>query len=295
MHGKRLIGDTLEKSLTNILLFLFLLLMSTLCLADEVSSKISVDQRMAAEIDSDDEIPTRTIILADLYYENGLHVVFSYSAESEEFSLLQQGSIGVAELVTGEVESLLELYLTVTPNYLPVPELLLKEKNESQILVESHSRSTTTHVVRASPLSLASVSATASAAVSSACFNPYYSWWNWFDPAESGMLPKTYGSSSFGGKKRYTDSYIVNCTPAEWGDWLWARHRIYYKNVWGNYKKQHEGKVKPGHWERKHMGSVKRYRKVIYDDGWGSSAACGSFDGDPLTQCRYKREGRFHN
>jgi hypothetical protein len=132
------------------------------------------------------------------------------------------------------------------------------------------------------------VTAAVRAAAGQSCYDTYYGWWDWHDAAQAGLAPKTYGSSSFGGKRRYTDSYVANCTPAGSGSWLWARHRIYYKDF-GKYKKQFEGKVAPGHWQEKTKGSVKRYRKVSYDDGWSSSPNCG--DGD----CKYTREGRFRD
>ena len=94
----------------------------------------------------------------------------------------------------------------------------------------------------------------------------------------------------FGGKRRYTDSYVANCTVGE--DYLWARHRIYYKKANGNYKKHYERKVSPLHWDAESKGSVKRYRKVLYDDAWNSAANCGSLTRHP---CMYTREGRFAN
>jgi hypothetical protein len=125
------------------------------------------------------------------------------------------------------------------------------------------------------------------AAASQSCSSTFYSWWDWHDNANPGLPPKEYYSSHFGGKKRYTQSYIYNCVPMGSGSWLWARHRIYYKNSSGNYKKQFEGKVQPWHWQAKTKGSIKRYRRVIYDDGWNSSPS--------NINLRYTREGRFTN
>jgi hypothetical protein len=48
-------------------------------------------------------------------------------------------------------------------------------------------------------------------------------------------------------------------------------------------------KVAPWHWQAKHKGSIKRYRRVRYDDNWKSSTNCLSGG------CKYTREGRFHN
>lgn len=119
------------------------------------------------------------------------------------------------------------------------------------------------------------------------CQSTYYAWWDWHDAAIPGLAPKCYYASSFGGKKRYSQSYVANCVPEGSPSWLWARHRIYYKDAFGNYINHFEGKVPPGHWQAKSKGSVKRWRRVCYDDGWDSLPTNPSL--------KYTREGRFTN
>lgn len=243
----------------------------------------------SAEPELEEDLAAHERTLADLRYDTGARVVFSYDESSGDFGLLQEGRIGEsAPLVLGGVESLLEVFLDITPAGTPVPELLLAEQPAGgNLLAEAAGREVSPAPVVAKDLRAPTDTPLSTAA--SPCFATYYSWWDWHDNAVAGMAPKTYYASSFGGKKRYSDSYVANCTPSNYPDYLWARHRIYYKNAFGNYKKHFEGKVKPWQWQAKHKGSVKRYRKVSYDDNWNSSPSCGG------GACKYTREGRFHN
>lgn len=226
--------------------------------------------------------------LAEFRYKNGLRVVFSYDAVSRDFGLLQEGRIGEsAPLVHGEFDTMLEAYLAIAPANLPIPEELLDEAADCKDLTaEVRARAISPTCVTASELELPLASPAVTAA-SQTCFSTYYSWWDWHDDAEPGLAPETYYTIEFGGKKRYSQSYIRNCTPAGSGSWLWARHRIYYKKANGTYKKHFEGKVAPGYWQAKTKGSIKRWRKVSYDDGWNSSPSNDSL--------KYTREGRFRN
>ncbi|NEP88878.1 MAG: hypothetical protein F6K18_19675 [Okeania sp. SIO2C2] len=226
--------------------------------------------------------------LAELHYKNGLRVVFSYDEISNDYGLLQQGRIDeCVPFSLDEYDTLLEAYLSMTPKDMPIPEELLEEETKREDSISTiKDRSTSPICVVANQVELPVISF-ASTSASQSCFSTYYSWWDWHDSATPGLAPKTYYASSFGGKKRYAQSYIANCTPSDWGSWLWARHRIYYKNASGNYKKHYDSKVKPGFWEAKTKGSIKRWRRVAYDDGWNSTPN--------NSDLKYTREGRFRN
>jgi hypothetical protein len=240
----------------------------------------------AAPAHAEDTEPVdREIVLADLGFLNGVRAVFTVDEISTEYGLLQQGQMGRnGPVAAGTTRGLLVTYLAITPRDVPVPERLLAEHpTGTQLPPELASRT-----IAPGPVFATDLAAPPAPMAVQGCFDTYYGWFDWHDPAAVGMAPKTYGSSGFGGKFHYTDSYVANCTSGP--SYLWARHRIYYKNAFGNYVKHYESKVPPLTWEAKSKGSlVKRYRKVTYDDGWNSSPSCGS-----LTHpCRYTREGRF--
>jgi hypothetical protein len=238
----------------------------------------------------DDETMEPERELADLRYEIGVRVMFSYDEGSGEYGMEQEGTIDrTGPLVHRDVDSLLAVYLAITPKDVPVPELLLSEGSPEDAAEARATRTITAARVSATDLDLP-VGTVPPVAASQSCYDTYYDWWDWHDPAVAGMVPKAYSASMFGGKRRYSDSYVANCTPAGSPGWLWAHHRIYYKNAFGNYKKHYDKKVAPWTWNAKHKGSIKRYRKVLYDDGWNSLPACGG----GIT-CKYTREGRFHN
>jgi hypothetical protein len=240
----------------------------------------------------DDEVMAPERELAALQFKVGLRVVFSYDETAQEFGMVQQGLIDrTGPLVHGDVDSLLGIYLAITPRNLPVPELLLMDAPPELASQARALRKITASPVQAIDLDLP-IGIVPPVAASQGCFDTWFSWFDWHDDATVGMAPHTYYASSFGGRHRYSDSYVANCTPAGSPSWLYARHRVYYRKSSGSYKLHHEGKVTPGHFEAVHKGSVKRYRKVAYDDGWGSLASCGSTGG---FSCKYTREGRFHN
>jgi hypothetical protein len=170
----------------------------------------------------------------------------------------------------------------MTPENLPVPELLLAEPSlTGQAVLDISNRLSTSVLVTAkqleTPVSLTTL------AVS--CSEPYITNPHWNIPVQHMPVPKTYYSSTYGGKYKYVDSFLINCTPQGSSNTKWARHRIYYKNAWGNYVKHYEAKLKPWQWDIETRGSVKRYRRVAYDHNW--SSGCGS--------CQYGREGKFRN
>ena len=235
-----------------------------------------------------DLLATLEYTLAEFHYKSGLRVVFSYDESSNDYGLLQEGRIGECTPIEhGDIDSLLEVYLSIAPEKLPIPEELLEEgAQRTDFMKAVRARGISSTHITVTGLEFPITSPQIPAA-SQTCSSTYYSWWDWHDLATPGMAPKIYYASDFGGKKRYTQSYIFNCVPAGSGSWLWARHRIYYKNAFGNYVKQFEGKVSPGTWQAKTKGSVKRWRRVWYDDGWNSSPSNSSL--------KYTREGRFRN
>jgi hypothetical protein len=202
--------------------------------------------------------------------------------------LLQEGLIGRSgPLLSGAINSLLAAFLSITPEDVPVPQLLLAETpSDIDLSAKLNIREISPSRVTASQLELPITIRVRMEPQS--CTSTYYPWFDWHDAAVVGLAPKTYYSSDFGGRVRYAGSYIYNCTPPGSPSWLWARHRIYYYSGVFGYIKHFEGKVPPGHWQEETKGSVKRYRKVAYDDGWDSSPNCG-------LDCKYTREGRFHN
>jgi len=261
--------------------------------APEQDTPPVITSDFSREFDNSDRLETNEYILAKFSFKNGLQIEFSYDELSGDYGLRQHGNIGEsAPVVRDEFETLFDLYLSITPNNLPIPEELLDEGASGQNFKAK---------VKTRPISIKGVFADQLELPSTAmimainnqttrshqtCACTYYPWWHWHDPATPGLAPKCYYSSSFGGKMRYVDSFVCNCVPADWGSWLWARHRIYYKNAWGNYVKHYECKVAPGKWDAKTKGSIKRYRKVCYDDGWNSI---------PHLNLTYIREGRFRN
>jgi hypothetical protein len=285
----RKISWNLRKPIAGLFLPFFMMLSMPLSAEIPLASQASAGNGKALVFldDQAERSVTRERKLAEFRYNTGTRVVFTYDETSQEYGLLQEGVIGESEpLVVGPVESLLEVFLEIAPQNAAVPEKLLSEPLSGMDLSsELNFRKISKSPVTASQLTLPIT--TTVAAAGQGCFSSYYSWSDWHDNATSGLAPKTYYASSFGGKKRYADSYVLNCTPEGSPSYLWARHRIYYKKANGKYKKHFDGKVAPWHWQSKHKGSIKRWRKIIYDDNWNSSPSCGS--------CEYTREGRFHN
>lgn len=226
---------------------------------------------------------TEDVKLAELHFEDGQYVMFSFNEVSGDYGLLQKGPVGLPlpRFLSG-ADSLLEVFLDITPENLPIPKLLLAEPtSEAGVPAAAATRRISSSRVTAGQLTMPQ-----------ALMAKYYPWHHWTEGPTAGMAPKTYYSSSFVGKANYSDSYICNHTPAGSPSWLTARHRIYYKNAFGNYVKQYESSVAPWTCEAKTKGSIKRYRRVIYDDAWGASLNCGNLAG---IVCKYFREGRFRD
>lgn len=241
----------------------------------------------------DDEVMEPERLLADLRYREGLRVTFTIDDQTREYGMLQEGQMDrTGPLPHRDGESLLAIYLAITPRSLPVPEALLADAPPDVVAQARATRTITSSPQVATGVALP-LTAPTPVSFAQTCFSTYYDWWDWFDGADVGMVPKTYYASSFGDKKRYADSYVFNCTPGGSPGWLTARHRVYYKNVFGNYKKHHDADIAPGHWQATHKGSsVRRWRRVTYSDNWNASPSCG---GLVDIDCKYTRHGRFHD
>lgn len=226
---------------------------------------------------------TNEVTLADLKFDNGMRVVFSYDEALQGYSLSQRGSVGESvPFVVREYDSLLALFLDITPNEVAVPELLLAEpKLTGQAVSRIENRSLSADVVTAELLETPGTLKTSGVS----CGDTYVTGAHWNIPVQHTPAPKTYYSWSYGGKFKYVDSFLINCTPSSYAVSNWARHRIYYKNALGGYVKHFELKVPPWHWDIETRGNpvVNRHRKVIYDHNWNPS--CGS--------CKYGRQGKF--
>lgn len=232
-----------------------------------------------------DRLETTDYNLAEIHFSNGLEVRFTFDELSGDFGFGQRARIGQSPLFAGDFKNLLEVYLAITPGDLPVPEELLLEGEESRDLKALlEDRRIATGCVVASQLDL-KIPENPSPREGQSCLSQFFPWDHWFDPAQVGLAPKCYYASSFGGKARYSQSYIFNCVPAGSPSYLWARHRIYYKNIFGNYVKQYDAQVAPGDCDVITKGSIRRWRRVCYDDGWNSSPNNPSL--------KYTRQGRF--
>lgn len=253
-----------------------------------LTAALFVGPAAAAHAAAEPDEPGPNTILADFTYANGVHAQFTLDVESGDLGLHQEGMLDRnGPIVRDTSGGLLAAYLTMTPATLPVPRDLLSELAYGFPTPSALAgRTVVPGPVRADRLAVPAGTSSST----HTCTQTNYAWYDWHDSAIPGMTPATYTTSMFGGKRRYTDSYVANCTVGE--DYLWARHRIYYMNGLGNYKKQYELKVKPLHWDSQSEGSIKRWRRVIYDDAWNSNVHCGELTGH---LCQYTREGRFND
>lgn len=233
-----------------------------------------------------DEEADVDVRLAQLEYTSGMTVTFTDSRPSDDIGMIQTGMIGRTLLIArDEGDTFLETYLKITPRDVAVP----------QRLVDDHGTNTPPELqlrrITTSPVAVGSLTPPRSAVISgaAACNFSHFDWSDWHDAGVPGMAPKSYLASQFGGKQRYSDSYVANCTPEGSPSYLYARHRIYYMNALGNYVKHFDSKLAPWQHQAIEKGSIKRWRKVHYDDGWNSSPSCGGGG------CVYTREGRFHD
>ncbi|MEV4889203.1 hypothetical protein AB0K48_07435 [Nonomuraea sp. NPDC055795] len=262
---------------------------TTLALAAALAAALVLTS--SAAMAGDEEEADVDVGLAQLTYTNGLSVTFTDSYPSNDVGMTQTGRIDRAPLIARdeETDSFLQTYLKITPTTVAVPQRLVDDHGADPP-PELRLRQITTSQVIAQGLTPPH-----SAVISgmAACNYYWYDWYDWHDAGFPGMPPHTYYASDFNsGKQRYSDSYVANCSPDLYPSYIYARHRIYYKNAWGNYKKHFDGKVPPWHHQAVEKGSIKRWRKVAYSDGWNSSANCGELGPAP---CMYTREGRFHN
>ncbi|MFI6920819.1 hypothetical protein ACIBIZ_12775 [Nonomuraea spiralis] len=230
----------------------------------------------------------REIVLAQLDYTTGLSVTFTDSVPSDEVGMVQTGMIGRAPLIARDDEdTLLETYLEITPSDVAVPRRLV-EAHGADLPADLQRRRITSE-----PVTAGGLTAPASAVRSGppTCTWSIFGWTLWHDDGVPGLPAKSYSTFDFGGfKQSKAESYVANCTPQSSTSNLWARHRIYYRNILGNFVKHFEGVVPPGHHQAVvKSGAIKRHRAVSYDDGWNADPSCGG------GTCVYAREGRFRS
>ena len=245
----------------------------------------SIESLSTPEEHEHDDVHSEDYEIAEIRSADGTSITFYYDPADGELSFVEEGSARSRPMVGAfECESMLGLFLHLTPASTPVPEEFLEEADSGGSDTPALEREISTVPVKLLESATLATPDQTAALGQQACGDTYYDWWQWH---VVGNGPKTYWSSTFGGKKRYASSYIFNCVPSNYPSWLWVRHRIYYKGGGGKYRKQYERKVGPQQWSRQTRGSVKRYRRINYDTAWGVSP------GNP--NLRYTREGRFFN
>ncbi len=221
--------------------------------------------------------------IAEFNYRDGHVIQFAYDERSNDLSISEEGKVNSSvPILFGKFDSILDAYLAVTPANFAVPEELLQERIISKnYRAKIKDRPISTGLITTDQLGIPPTSS-----AGQSCFSTYYPWWDFHEAATPGMNPKTFYASSYTSKKqRYSQSYILNCAPSNYPNWLWARHRIYYKNALGNYIKHFDNRIRPFTWQAKTKGSVRRWRRISYSDAWNSSPANPNL--------KYTREGRF--
>lgn len=267
-------GKTIKQSNSRFILITLISLFTLLLSACGTSNLAEENEKL------DDQ--STEIILAELQFNNGAQAIFSYDETEQSYTLSQSGEIGQSKpFAMAESASILELFLEMTPEEVAIPQLLLAEPELSRYAMPdlAHRLSTPKKI------SLSNIATDISLETLGASCNKYFiphHLASYRNIPQTNLVNASFYSSSYGGKFRYVDSYLINCTPQGNSSSNWVRHRIYYKDAFGNYKKHHEKKLSPWTWQIVRKGSVKRYRRVIYD-----SNICGS--------CKYGREGRFLN
>lgn len=213
----------------------------------------------------------REIVLAEFGYTNGVSASFTIDEQSRDYGFQQAGEVGRNGPVIDDAQerSYLEAYLAITPRTVEVPQLIVDSHPTGVPLpAELAFRKITTGAVRATGLT-----APTSASNAVPCNYQHYNWVQWYDPAGGFHPSKSYKTQTFGAKKEFADSLVVNCGDSN------IRHRVYYWSTWHfAYVKHWDSVVTPFHWQAKEKGSVLRDRLVHYDAG-----------------SDYTRAGRFHN
>jgi hypothetical protein len=234
--------------------------------------------------DCDDPLVCDDQTLAQFHYEPGTHVLFTYDRYSGDYGVQEESLLGEGgPLVLGDMDSILALFLAITPCSVPVPQLLRAEPEKGLDLSELLTgREFSEEPVIVDELDFALPRVPPHGIhTCPAGLHHELPWSHWL---ETGALPaKTYYSSNFAGKMRYTQSVIGNCIPVGYPSHLWVRHRIAYKEG-KKWFKQLDEKAAPGKKKSSIKGSIKRYRRVSYDTSWGQSP-----------NYWYGRTGRFRN
>ena len=216
---------------------------------EKLLKELGLDEPPTRHENDEEPFENTAYSIAEFSYRNGHTIKFSYDEVSNDFGILQEGGVNESTpVIFDEFNSILDAYLSVAPENLSVPEEVFQEKTIGNDYREKiKDRSIATSCIIADNFANAPT-----AAAGQSCYSNYYSWWDYRESAQPGMFPKTFYASSFTVKKqRYAQSYVFNCAPSNYPSWIWARHRIYYKTIWGYYKKHFDDKVKPSKWQAK--------------------------------------------
>lgn len=225
-------------------------------------------------------------LIAEFDYNNGHIIQFAYDERHNDLSISEEGKAhSTVPILTGGFETILDAYLSITPDNFAIPEELLLERGICKnYRSKIGDRPIATSLITSNQLGVNNLSNVSG----QECFSTFFPWWDFHESAAPGMSPKSFYASSYTSKKqRYAQSYVYNCAPASYPDWLWARHRLYYKNIFGNYIKHHDKKIPPASWRVKTKGLSKRWRRITYSDNWNSSPVDANL--------KYTREGRFRS
>ncbi|MGB3638507.1 MAG: hypothetical protein WBA39_13170 [Rivularia sp. (in: cyanobacteria)] len=218
-------------------------------------------------------------ILADLRYENSLRLTFSYNEVSGEFILHQTGTNDKSKpIMLDEEDGLLKTFLAITPNNVPVPEMLVKKESNNDSLRVIKKRGISPYTINVTGLKLSSQPARNN--IDTYCYPTGNSSDEWNDGPSPRLEPKTYesskkvrGVSSFISLREQGEEEITSVIPEQ--DKIkstWVRHRIYDKNRFGVYKEIFGKKVSPRKWSYISRISMNRlYSKVVYDHSWNGN------------------------
>lgn len=229
--------------------------------------------------------------LARIEFDDGTEITFTYDPESGEYMVSERGDLNVSGgpyLPEDGIDSMVETFIGLTPEGTPVPELLLGEPT-----VVEHGFSAVAAAsldgreVADGPLYLALPTPEPTEATGYDCSRDAWSPWfthpnrtssNDYGPGRSTSTSSVtfYSSVHAGGKRRYTHGMIAHC------GWSSApRMRWYYKNAFGNYKKQLDVTLESsGHYYSSYTGGSDRYRKVVNSCTETNSGYCNyHYDG----------------
>ncbi|GEM_PF-6113515 len=234
-------------------------------------------------------------ILADLRYENSLRLTFFYNEVSEEFILHQTGTNGKSKpIMLDEEDDLLKTFLAITPNNVPVPEMLVQANSNNDSLRVIKKRGISPYSINVTGLK--SFAQPPLNNIDTSCYPTENSSDEWNDGPSDRLEPKTYESSTKVGVlvsfirliKQGEEEITSEISEQDKTKNTWMRHRIYQKKKKSReYKEIFARKVSPGKWS--YISRISRsrfYYKVMYDD---------SSNGNPSysLDLKYIRQGVF--